>query len=64
VVDRDVLSNRLDALAGYPTEQSSFSQFSQAEFVRESGLHHLAERYRNLACESVLDIAHPYKSCP
>lgn len=31
---------------------------SREDFVREPALHHLAERFLHLACESVLDIAH------
>ncbi len=58
VVDRDVLSSRLDALETYLAELRTFRTRSRDEFVREPSLHHLAERYLHLACESVLDIAH------
>jgi uncharacterized protein YutE (UPF0331/DUF86 family) len=58
VVDRDALSSRLDALESYLAELRSFQGCSREEFVREPALHHLAERYLHLACESVLDIAH------
>jgi uncharacterized protein YutE (UPF0331/DUF86 family) len=58
VVDRDVLSTRLNALEGYLAELRAFRRYSREEFVRESGLHHLAERFLHLACESVLDMAH------
>lgn len=58
MVDRQKLSSRLDALAGYLAELRSFQGVFREEFVREPALHHLAERYLHLACESVLDIAH------
>jgi uncharacterized protein YutE (UPF0331/DUF86 family) len=46
VVDRQKLSTRLDALDGYLVELRSFR-----------GIDHLAERYLELACACVLDIA-------
>jgi uncharacterized protein YutE (UPF0331/DUF86 family) len=58
VVDQRKLSSRLDALESYLTELRKFREVSREEFVREPALHHLAERYLHLACESVLDIAH------
>jgi len=58
VVDRDALSNRLDALEGYLAELATFSGVEREQFVREPALHHLAERFLHLACECVLDIAH------
>jgi len=57
LVDRDTLSTRLSALGTYVAELKTFSKVSRDEFVREPALHHLAERYLHLACESVLDIA-------
>jgi uncharacterized protein YutE (UPF0331/DUF86 family) len=48
----------LDALEGYLAELRSFKGISREDFIREPALHHLAERYLHLACESVLDIAH------
>jgi uncharacterized protein YutE (UPF0331/DUF86 family) len=48
----------LDALEGYLAELRSFQSVSREDFIREPALHHLAERYLHLACESVLDIAH------
>jgi len=48
----------LDALEGYLAELRSFRSVSREDFVLEPALHHLAERYLHLACESVLDIAH------
>jgi uncharacterized protein YutE (UPF0331/DUF86 family) len=56
VVDRDVLSSRLSALESYLAELRPFGERSREEFVREPGLHHLAERFLHLACECVLDI--------
>lgn len=58
MVDRQKLLSRLDALEGYLAELRSFQSVPREEFIREPGLHHLAERYLHLACESVLDIAH------
>ena len=58
MVDRDVLSTRLNALEGYLADLRPFAKRSRDEFVRESGLHHLAERLLHLACECVIDIAH------
>jgi uncharacterized protein YutE (UPF0331/DUF86 family) len=57
VVDRHALSSRLDALESYLTELRSFQSVSREDFVREPALHHLAERFLHLACESTLDIA-------
>ncbi len=58
MVDRDVLSTRLNALEGYLSDLRPFAKRSRDEFTRESGLHHLAERLLHLACECVIDIAH------
>ena len=58
MVDREKLSSRLDALEGYLAELRSFRGTSSEEFIREPALHHLAERYLELACECVLDVAH------
>jgi uncharacterized protein YutE (UPF0331/DUF86 family) len=57
VVDREKLSSRLDALESYVAELRGFREIPREEFVREPSIHHLAERYLHLACESVLDIA-------
>jgi uncharacterized protein YutE (UPF0331/DUF86 family) len=48
----------LDALEGYLAELRSFQSVSREDLIREPALHHLAERFLHLACESVLDIAH------
>jgi len=58
VVDRDALSARLDALESYLAELRTFGGRTREEFVREPALHHLAERYLQLACECVLDVTH------
>jgi uncharacterized protein YutE (UPF0331/DUF86 family) len=57
VVDRRKLSSRLSALESYLAELRSFRDVSRERFIQEPALHHLAERYLHLACESVLDIA-------
>jgi uncharacterized protein YutE (UPF0331/DUF86 family) len=44
-------------LEGYLAELRSFQSVRREDFVREPALHHLAERFLHLACESVLDIA-------
>jgi uncharacterized protein YutE (UPF0331/DUF86 family) len=51
-----LLSRRLDALEGYLAKLESFRPVPREEFVEESTLHDLAERYLQLACECVADI--------
>lgn len=58
MVDRDVLSARLNALEGYSKELRAFRKIPEARYVEEPALHHLAERYLHLASEAVLDITH------
>lgn len=58
MVDRQKLSSRLSALEGYLAELRGFRRVRRDQFLREPAIHHLAERYLHLACESVLDIAH------
>lgn len=58
MVDQDVLSARLSALESYLAELRSFRDTGREEFVREPGLHALAERYLHLAAEAVADAAH------
>lgn len=57
MVDRQRLSNRLNALEGYLTEIKALAALPRDEFIREPSYHHLAERYLHLACEAVLDMA-------
>lgn len=58
MVDQQKLSSRLSALESYLTELRSFRGHDRKQFIEEQALHHLAERYLHLSCESVLDIAH------
>ena len=58
MVDRDVLSARLNGLEIYSNELRAFREVSEERYVEEPALHHLAERYLHLASEAVLDIAH------
>ncbi len=58
MVDRDVLSARLNSLEDYLAELRPFAEWSEDAFVAEPGLHHLAERFLHLACEAVADAAH------
>ena len=44
MVDRDVLSTRLNALEGYLADLRPFAKRSREAFTRESSLHHLARR--------------------
>lgn len=57
MVDRQKLSSRFDALESYLVELRSFRSRGREEFVGEPAVHHLAERYLELACACVLDIA-------
>ena len=57
MVDRETFSRRLDALDGYLRKLNAFRATSEAEFVRDPGLHDLAERYLHLAMEACLDLA-------
>lgn len=58
MVDQELLRSRLSALGSYLTELETFQRVDRERFVRESALHHLAERLLHLACECVIDIAH------
>lgn len=58
MIDRDTLSSRLSALESYLAELHAFRRYTRQEYVRESAVHHLAERFLHLACECVLDITH------
>jgi uncharacterized protein YutE (UPF0331/DUF86 family) len=57
LVDRQIFSRRLEALRAYSTRLRAFREASEEEFVRESALHDLAERYLHLAVEAALDLA-------
>ena len=58
MIDRDTLSSRLSALESTIAELRAFRKYSRENYVRESAVHHLAERFLHLACECVLDITH------
>ncbi|HEY2737413.1 MAG TPA: HepT-like ribonuclease domain-containing protein, partial [Thermoanaerobaculia bacterium] len=44
-------------MESYLAELRSFQSVSREDFMREPALHHLAERFLHLACESILGIA-------
>lgn len=52
MVDREIFSRRLEALADYLRKLAAFREVAEAEFVGEPALHHLAERYLHLAVEA------------
>ena len=56
MVDREIFSRRLEALADYLQRLAAFRNVAEAEFIQEPALHHLAERYLHLAVEAVLDL--------
>jgi uncharacterized protein YutE (UPF0331/DUF86 family) len=56
MVDREIFSRRLEALADYLRKLAAFREVAEAEFVEEPALHHLAERYLHLAVEATLDL--------
>lgn len=58
MIDRDTLSSRLSALESYIAELRAFRRYTREDYMRESAVHHLAERFLHLACECVLDITH------
>jgi len=60
MVDREIFSRRLAALATYLEELKTFRAVSEAEFVARPGVHHLAERFLHLATEASIDLANHY----
>lgn len=60
MVDQEIFSRRLDALAGYLSKIKAFSETSRDEFVAQPAIHDLAERYLHLAMECVLDLSNHY----
>ena len=58
MIDRDALSSRLNALESYITELHACRRYSREDYVRESAVHHLAERFLHLACECTLGTVH------
>ena len=55
MVNPEILSARLRALASYLDKLKVFRSVQRDEFVSEDALHDLAERYLHLAMECVLD---------
>ena len=49
MIDRDTLSSRLSALESTIAELRAFRKYSREDYVRESAVHHLAERFLQLA---------------
>lgn len=60
MVDQEIFSRRLDALAGYLKKIKAFRETSREEFVSQPAIHDLAERYLHLAVECVLDLSNHY----
>jgi uncharacterized protein YutE (UPF0331/DUF86 family) len=58
VVDGDVLRLRIEALLEYLVRVDRFKEVERERFVADPDMHHLAERYLQLAVEAALDIAH------
>jgi uncharacterized protein YutE (UPF0331/DUF86 family) len=60
MVDREIFSRRLEALADYLRKLAAFREVVETEFVEEPALHHLAERYLHLAVEAALDLGNQW----
>ena len=50
------MQSRLNALEDYLAKLRAFKKFSKEEFLKNSALHDLAERYLHLLTESLIDI--------
>ena len=60
MVDQEIFSRRLDALADYLKKIKAFRKTSREEFVAQPAIHDLAERYLHLAVECVLDLSNHF----
>jgi uncharacterized protein YutE (UPF0331/DUF86 family) len=60
MVDLEIFSRRLDALADYLKKIKAFRKTSREEFIAEPAIHDLAEQYLHLAVECVLDLSNHY----
>lgn len=58
MVDADGLRLRIEALLEYLVSVDRFKEVERERFLEESDVHHLAERYLQLAVQAALDIAH------
>lgn len=58
MVDADVLRLRIEALLEYLVRVDRFKEVERERFIVEPDMHHLAERYLQLAVEAAMDIAH------
>lgn len=56
MVDQEIFSRRLAALARYCEKLNAFKEIAEDEFVAEDAYHDLAERYLHLAVEAALDL--------
>ena len=57
MVDTEIFSRRLDALAGYLDRLRSLGEAEESEYLADPGIHDLAARYLHLAAEAALDLA-------
>jgi uncharacterized protein YutE (UPF0331/DUF86 family) len=57
MVDAEILRRRIEALLGYLARLERFAAIERVQFVADADIHHLAERYLQLAIESALDVA-------
>ena len=57
MVDAEIFSRRLDALAGYLERLRRLGEAPESEYLAEPGIHDLAARYLHLAAETAIDLA-------
>ena len=57
MVDVEIFSRRLDALASYLDRLRSLGEAGEPEYLAEPGIHDLAARYLHLAVEAAIDLA-------